>query len=69
MTDTDDDGEIHETERLTSSFGVDMDYAPHIVFVDKKLDKYRYNGSFVPRELKQFIEDARAQKIPCFYRS
>lgn len=69
MTNTDDDGEIHETERLSTGFGVDMDYAPHIVFVDKRMDKFRYNGSYDVKELKQFIDDAKAQKIPCFYRS
>ena len=59
MTNTDDDGEIHETERLTDSFGVDMDYAPHIVFIDKKMDKFKYSGSLNPKELKKFIDDAR----------
>lgn len=69
MTNTDDDDDIYQTERLADGFGVDMDRAPYIIFLDDKIDKFMYNGSFSSQELNQFIGSVKAGKTSCFFRS
>lgn len=34
MTNIDDDADVHNSQKMAEGFGIDMDLAPHVVFVD-----------------------------------